>query len=360
MADKIYLGYVKSIKETTKLLMESAGVAAQIPSGANVALKPNLVVAKPADSGATTHPEILDGAIEYLFDNGIKDVSIIEGSWVGESTQRAFRAAGYDVVAKRHAISFYDLKTDETRSVDTRIGEMKICRRALEAGYLINMPVLKGHCQTTMTCALKNLKGCLPDAEKRRFHRLSLNKPIAALAAALKVHLTIVDGICGDLSFEEGGNPVYANRMLSGRDMVAIDAFGCELMGIDRSEVEYIGLAEKYGAGTTEAGEIIEIGDARLGGAYPKPTGTVSRLGRGVRQENACSACYGNLMHALYRLDEKGLWQRKPPIAIGQAMKGVPFEGLGVGRCCDMAAVRVNGCPPSAQDILAAIMDNMV
>ena len=34
-----------------------------------------------------------------------------------------------------------------------------------------------------MTCALKNLKGCLPDREKRRFHALGLTKPIAALGA---------------------------------------------------------------------------------------------------------------------------------------------------------------------------------
>ena len=58
-----------------------------------------------------------------------------------------------------------------------------------------------------MTCALKNCKGCLPDREKRRFHAEGLMRPIAALATALRPELTIVDSLCGDLDFEEGGNP---------------------------------------------------------------------------------------------------------------------------------------------------------
>ena len=39
---------------------------------------------------------------------------------------------------------------------------------------LINIPVLKGHCQTAMTCSLKNLKGCIPNKEKQRYHREGL------------------------------------------------------------------------------------------------------------------------------------------------------------------------------------------
>ena len=58
-----------------------------------------------------------------------------------------------------------------------------------------------------MTCALKNLKGCLPDREKRNFHSDGLMKPIAALGAFLKPALVIVDSICGDLNFEEGEIP---------------------------------------------------------------------------------------------------------------------------------------------------------
>ena len=201
---RIYEIFGTNAHAMTRALMESAGAACKIPSGASVALKPNLVVAASPETGATTHAGVLSGAIEYLRDHGFRDISIIEGSWVGDDTGRAFRAAGYEAVGKKYGVPLFDLKRDKTRRVDTPLRPMDICCRALDADYLINLPVLKGHCQTAMTCALKNCKGCLPDREKRRFHSEGLMRPIAALAAALRPELTIVDSLCGDLDFEEG------------------------------------------------------------------------------------------------------------------------------------------------------------
>ena len=167
---RIYEIFGTNAHAMTRALMESAGAACKIPSGASVALKPNLVVAASPETGATTHAGVLSGAIEYLRDHGFRDISIIEGSWVGDDTGRAFRAAGYEAVGKKYGVPLFDLKRDKTRRVDTPLRPMDICCRALDADYLINLPVLKGHCQTAMTCALKNCKGCLPDREKRRFH----------------------------------------------------------------------------------------------------------------------------------------------------------------------------------------------
>ena len=110
-----------------------------------------------------------------------------------DNTKRAFKVTGYDRVAEKYGVGLIDLKGDKTRSVDTKIGKMSICVTPLETDYLISLPVLKGHCQTVMTCALKNNKGCLPDSEKRRFHSLGLDEPIAALGAAFRPNLTIVD-----------------------------------------------------------------------------------------------------------------------------------------------------------------------
>lgn len=338
----------------TLKLMEMAKIAGRIPSDASVALKPNLVVAKSPESGATTHAGVLAGAIEYLQSHGIRNISIIEGSWVGDDTGRAFRAAGYEEVGRKYGVPLYDLKHDKTRTVETPLRPMEICSRALDAGYLINLPVLKGHCQTVMTCALKNCKGCLPDREKRRFHAEGLIKPIAALASVLRPSLTIVDSLCGDLDFEEGGNPVFTGRMLLGEDPVQLDAYGCRLMGLSLSDVPYIGLAERWGAGSTEIREedIIRLNDPDQGGNYPRPSGKVAKLTAGVRPDSACSACYAALVRALYACGgNHGI-----PIAIGQGWKGKPFEGLGIGRCCDGAAMQVKGCPPTADGIAAALL----
>ncbi|MDO4741606.1 MAG: DUF362 domain-containing protein [Eubacteriales bacterium] len=350
----IYQIYGSDAHDMTLQLMQAADVASRIPAGASIALKPNLVVAAHPDTGATTHAGVLSGAIEYLQQNGFADISVIEGSWVGDRTERAYRVCGYDQVLKAYNVPFYDLKRDETVQVQTKVGPVAVCRRAYEADYLIDLPVLKGHCQTVMTCALKNLKGCISDKEKRHFHTLGLNKPIGALAAALKPHLIIVDSICGDLDFEEGGTPVQTNRMMLGFDAVQMDAYGCRLLGIPTSDVPYIAYAEKWGAGSSKIGEVISLNQPQAEGSSARPSGTVAMLTRGVHQDRACSACFASLVRALH-VTGAG---RSTPIYIGQGWQSKQVEGLGVGRCAACASMNIPGCPPTAEAIAAFLTEN--
>lgn len=361
MQRKIYEIYGSDALSMTKQLMEAANVIADIPNGASVALKPNLVVGKPPESGATTHGGILEGIIEYLFDHGVKDVSIMEGAWVGDRTERGFAACGYDKISKKYNVPLYDLKKDATLKVQTPIGEMQVCRRPYEADYLISLPVLKGHCQTVMTCALKNSKGCIPDHEKRRFHTLGLDRPIAALSAAIKPDLYIVDSICGDLNFEEGGTPVETNRMLLCPDPVMTDTYGCRLMGIDPKCVPYIGLAEGWGAGSGDIDErdIFRLNEPKDAPAYARPSGIVKKLTKNVTERSACSACFGNLVHALYRMENELYKPCRLPICIGQEYQGQDVSGIGIGKCCKNAAACAKGCPPSAEEIMRVLLDEM-
>ncbi len=357
---KIYVSYGKNYSAMVTALMEKADIASRISQDAKVALKPNLVVSKSPESGATTHAEILEGVICYLQQHDIRNIKIIEGAWVGDSTVRGFAACGYDKIGEKYGVPLMDLKKDKTTDVNTPIGPIAICNTALETDYLINLPVLKGHCQTVMTCALKNCKGCLPDREKRRFHALGLMKPIAALASALKPALTIVDNICGDLNFEEGGTPVQSDRIMLGFDPVQIDAYGCSLMGLDTDEVPYIQLAEQFGAGSIsiDPGDIIEINrPADSGNAEPHTSRLAKQLAGQVDQRSACSSCFANLIRALYRYSENTGKAYRKPVAIGQEFKDTPFNGIGIGRCCNGAAKQVQGCPPSADKILEILMN---
>lgn len=358
---KLYITYGDQIRDMTIDLLTAADIAAEIPAGAGVALKPNLVVADRAENGATTHTEIVEGVIQYLQAHGHSSISIMEGSWLGDSTARAYSVCGYHALEKKYGVKLYDLKKDQTRTVSTPVGPMKVCCRAMDADYVISLPVLKGHCQTLMTCALKNSKGCIPDSEKRHFHTMGLHRPIAALATVFKPDLFIVDSICGDLNFEEGGTPIQTNRMLLGHDPVQIDAYGCRLMGIDPMDVDYIRYAEDWGVGSMEIREqdLVHIHDPADAPARHSPSGLVARLTRCVKQDSACSACFGNLVHALYRLEDAHGLRCEKSICIGQGYQGKTMDTIGIGRCCSGASVHVPGCPPSAQSILDTLLENL-
>ena len=350
---KIYEIYGTDSHEMTKSLMNAGNVADKIPRGASIALKPNLVREGSPETGATTHAGVLSGCIEYLKESGFSDISIIESSWIGGNTQRSFKACGYDKVCEKYSVPFYDLKTDKMRMVDTPLRPMEIAAKALDADYLIDLPVLKGHCQTHITCALKNLKGCIPDKEKRQFHNEGLFKPIAALASALIPDLVIVDSICGDLYFEDGGNPVHTNRMILGFDAVQMDAYGCRLMGLKQENVPYISLAEKWGAGHVDLSDddIVRLNEPVNSQEYPPASGLVKKLTGNVKADSACSACYAALVRALYISDKEG-HPVKDKICIGQGYQKKTPDGIGIGRCCQKAGICVMGCPPTPESII--------
>ncbi len=332
-------------------LMEAMDIAAELRPDTRIALKPNFVVPKPADSGATTHPEVAEGILQYLTERGFRDITIMESSWAGADTKTSFRVCGYEALAKRYGVSLYDLKDDAF--VERQAGglTLKVCRKPLlETDYLINLPVLKAHCQTNLTCALKNLKGCLPDSEKRHFHALGLMKPIACLSRILRPALTIADAICGDLTFEEGGHPVAMDRLIGGRDPVLLDSYGAELLGFSAGDIGYLPLAEKLGVGSTDLtnATIFEHQPEEKRQSIFRPSGVARSLASHVTADAACSVCYGSLIHALQRLRDNGT--RIPQgICIGQGFRGKTGDGIGIGSCTAGFATHLKGCPPNAR-----------
>jgi uncharacterized protein (DUF362 family) len=377
IAEELIVVHGIDIVAMARSAAEAARLETLIPAGVMVSFKPNLVVAKDPSSGAVTHPELIEGLVSYLREKGFCNFEIIEGSWVGDSTTRAFEAAGYNALASRLGIPLVDLQRDSWKRYDAGGGlKIALCDRAASARFLVNLPVLKGHCQTTVTCALKNLKGCIPDDEKSRFHSLGLHEPIARLNRVLNAGFILVDAICGDLDFEEGGNPVPMNRLIAGLDPVLVDAYACRLMGHAVDDVPYIGLAQEYGVGSANlsAARIMELGDTAAAPAVPPRSGRLKALATRAEESEACSACYAALIHGLARLEERGLLKRldvalaaygngqgdqsyETRIAVGRGFRGISRCGLGCGNCAAGMASFVPGCPPDGEAVTAFLED---
>jgi len=350
----LFVIYGRDARRMTLDLLEQIRPEVGLAKTARIGIKPNLVVAKPAETGATTHPELVAGILAYFQGKGFDNLVILEGSWVGDQTSRAFRTCGYEDLARRFRVPLIDLQRDTDRMCSGGGMQIAVCEQVLQLDYLVNVPVLKGHCQTGMTCALKNLKGCIPNREKRRFHSLGLHRPIAALNAIVRQDLILVDGLCGDLNFEEGGHPVAMNRIIAARDPVLADSFVASLMGFSNDEIEYIGFAEAMGVGSADLSRarITALNDDLGTSKLPmiRSLGTLTRL---IADLDACSACYGSLVHALERLREHGtLGTIRQPLRIGQRYKGQSCDGIGIGSCTAGCARHLPGCPPDARSIV--------
>ena len=362
--NEIMLIHGKDYLAMTKTLLERADLAGEIgDKRKRVAMKPNLVVGGRAEQGAVTHPEILSGVIEYLQEHGFQNLQVMEGSWVGARTMPAAREAGLLDVCQKYGVPFVDLQADSSHEVKAADMKLHVCDEINKIDFLINLPVLKGHCQTMLTCALKNMKGVIPNTEKRRFHTLGLHRPIAHLALAVKQNFIVVDNICGDLDFEEGGTPVPMDRIFCCKDPVLCDAFGCKTMGLALEDVPYIQMAEKLGAGTTDLtkAKIIPLNDATIAQVGRGMSRRVRELSGYIAPKDACSACYGMLIHALDKLDRQGLaWGHQQKICIGQGYQGVEGEEIGVGKCTKGCLKSLIGCPPTAEKMMQFLEENWI
>ena len=346
--------------EMTVQLLEAIDLAGMLGSkNIRIALKPNLVIAADASGGAVTHPEIVDGVLHYLLKNGFTSVKVMEGSWVGDRTSYAVEESGIGAVCRKHKVPFVDLQKDGSYSVNAKGVTLNLCKQVQTVDFLINLPVLKGHCQTTVTCALKNAKGLIPNSEKRRFHTMGLHKPIAHLNTVLPKQLVLVDNICGDLDFEEGGTPVQMDRIFACLDPVLCDAFVCDSMGHDIRDVPYIPLAEELGVGSADTARAkITLVNQPLPNRRMHMGGRARQLARYTDAQDACSACYGSLIYALDRLNEQGETRGKRQLVhIGQGWKGKPGE-IGVGSCTAGHTCSLKGCPPKARDMVEFLQEH--
>lgn len=357
----ILMIYGTDYREMTKEILEASDLKGMLEDKfpqkekdhIRIGIKPNLVSPTEASWGATTHPEIAAGIIEYLQQYKYENIVILEGSWVGDRTAEAVRVCGYDKVISEYGIQFWDTQKDGSHIADCAGMNLEICDCVDKLDFLINVPVLKGHCQTKITCALKNMKGLIPNREKRHFHTMGLHRPIAHLNAGIHQDFVVVDNICGDLDFEDGGNPVVMNRILTAADPVLCDAFVCDLLNYKKQDVPYLEMAEQLGVGCANLSEanLCELNRPGEWNARIPQNRKIVELADAVEEVESCSACYGYLIPALEQLKQEGLLKKlDTKISIGQGYRGKTGK-LGVGNCTGKFECSLKGCPPTEKEI---------
>ncbi len=199
--------------------------------------------------GMVTTSKIIDGIVQLLLEHGCKDISIGEGAIIGildeldPYTKRGFKGTGIDKVAQKYGVRLIDFNQGLFRELDLGGVKAQVSLAALDADFLINVPVLKTHFQTKVSLGFKNLKGCLSKASKQRFHLSNrLDSLICLLNEAIKSDLVIIDGI---YMLEKGPEALagVAHRkdlIIASPDIFECDIVGSTILGIDPSQVDYL------------------------------------------------------------------------------------------------------------------------
>jgi uncharacterized protein (DUF362 family) len=199
--------------------------------------------------GMVTTSWMIDAIVQLLLEHGCKDVSVGEGAIIGifdelaPLTRSGFKGSGIDTVAKKRGVKLIDFNRGPYQEVDLAGTKVQVSTAPLETDFLINVPVLKTHFQTRVSLGFKNLKGCLSQDSKKRFHKSRrLESLVSHLNEAIRTDLVIVDGI---YMMEKGPETLagVAHRkdlIIAGTDPFECDVVGATVLGADPSAVEYL------------------------------------------------------------------------------------------------------------------------
>jgi len=392
----IHVFYGLDAAGSTNALIDAAAPFYTLSQHSRVLIKPNIVAAKREWLGVNTRPQVVEAVIRRLQDIGVRKITVADGSGVGHSASEAFRILGYDAIAERYGVSLLDIEKDEFVSCQTRCSgpfrKLQVSRTVAESDFVVNIPVLKAHGETKLTCSLKNLKGVMPKDMKPKFHSVDLHRAIVQLNSVIGADFILVDGAYGDLSSELGGNPVEMGIMAAGSDPLEIDAFAAASIGFKPSDIMHLAhYADFRGIDLTDyQPEVRELNRPAEQKQFTADTGILDRFPCRVTAEGVCCTCRGNLIFALKRLQERGALTHDQHFYIGRISPD-SADGFREGRSTRIlvgdCAIRrsaeartvnkpsqtlhgprdqksptiipIPGCPPDPGKILQSLISNM-
>ncbi len=234
--------------------------------GKKVLLKPNLVEFDAATC-INTDVAVVAAAYEVFRSLGAAEVIIGEGPGHRRDTYSLVEMARYRDISKFDDL-FVDLNRDDVSPVQgfADRDQFYFPNTALRADLVVSLAKMKTHHWAGATLSMKNFFGLVPGSvygwPKNELHQIGISQSIVELTRIFHRSFAIVDGIVG----MEGNGPIQgvpkpAGVLVMGRDLPAVDATCCRIMGIDPAKVEYLRMAADGSLGKIDESHIEQRGE---------------------------------------------------------------------------------------------------
>ncbi|HEV8322907.1 MAG TPA: DUF362 domain-containing protein [Myxococcota bacterium] len=228
------------------------GMAKFIARGDVVVIKPNIGWDRNPKQAANTNPEVVTAVIKMAMEAGAKRVIVTDGSC--NDPFRCFSRSGIGKAAQEIGAEVLLPAEHRFRKMDLKgavLDEWPVLKPIVEADKVINVPVAKHHNLAGFTASMKNWYGLL-GGRRNRLHQ-NIDMSIADLATFLRPTLVVVDAINVLVrNGPQGGSlkdVVAMNKVAASTDQVALDAWGCTLLGLTRDKLPYLKIGHERGIG---------------------------------------------------------------------------------------------------------------
>lgn len=236
-------------RESLAKALDLIDAADRLPKSGLIIIKPNLTNADTPP--VTTNVKAAEAVYHYCKSHTKAEIVIGEGCGYG-TTAATFKANGYTSLAEKYGIKLIDFNQEKAallKRKDTfQLKELHVPEIIRDA-FIISLPVLKDHCFTTTTIAMKNMFGIAPAPfyrggwNKSKLHSPSTHKSVVDVCLYKKPDLSVVDASVALAGSHLSGRHKKLGLILAGLDPVAVDAVGSELLGHNPKRIQYLTLA---------------------------------------------------------------------------------------------------------------------
>ncbi len=390
--------YEEPLESLRKAIQLSNGFE-QLPSKAKVFIKPNIVYwNRHCDIpkwGVITTSRVIEDVIILLKERGIDDITIGEGIVSEdpkdtETAMDAFEKLGYNSLRDKYGIKVINTFERPFEKIELTEGlTAKMNADMLHSDFLIDIPVLKTHAQCVVSLGIKNLKGLINIASRKKFHSAdpikNLHYNVAQLANKAPPCLAIIDGI---YTLERGpaidGKAHRGNILVASTDIFSADVVGANLLDIDPSVVPHLVQAAKDRNRPLDLSDIEIVGEKIVDLASPHEwdyiysnnntlplpyqKAGISGIKYHKYDETMCTYCSG--LNGILLTAIKQAWKGEPyddvEVLTGKVMKPTPGmnKTILVGQCIYNAnkddpnikeMIAIKGCPPSVEEVQSAL-----
>jgi uncharacterized protein (DUF362 family) len=236
------------------------GMKRFIRKGQIVVVKPNIAWVANPEGAANTNPALVKRIIEHCFGAGAKKVYVFDHTCDDSFTtykvseiEKAAKEAKATVVQANKESYYQEVRVPGAHLLKN----VKVHELILESDVFINLPILKHHGSTRMTCALKNLMGVVWN--RGYYHGTDLDRCIAEFPLYRKPDLTIVDAyniLTNGPRFRSMDDVVKKGVQLLSKDMVALDVAASKILGEEPGNIKHINYASELGIGNSNLDEL--------------------------------------------------------------------------------------------------------
>jgi len=237
-------------KSSVQKALDVIGASSRLPRQDLIILKPNLTNADPPP--VTTPVDFVEAVFIYCRQHSTAEIAVGEGCGDGV-TSDTFRMNGYSALAKKYGLRLIDFNDEEAVLLKNKrafsVKEFYLPKIAQDA-FIISLPILKDHCFTDTTVAMKNMFGLAPAPyyaggwNKSKLHSPSTHKSVVDVCLYKKPDLCVVDAVIALQGMHLSGTPRKLNTVLAGFDPVAVDAVASQMLGHNPEKIQYLKLAE--------------------------------------------------------------------------------------------------------------------